>query len=342
MKAIVLEDIGRLEMRDVPVPEIGPRDVLIRTGAATICTSDLNDIDHNPFGIQLPMIIGHEGAGTIAAVGAEVEGFAVGDAVAAHPVMPCMRCDSCKRGLFHLCDDMEHLGITRGGTFAEYFTIRADRIRKKPPELTFAQASLLEPVCVCLEAIERAEVREGSNVMVVGDGPFGVMITRLAFSRRPARVVLVGRHPFRLAQVPGAVTINERESEDLQAEIRVATGGEGVDCAVLAVGTAQAVDVCMEALRARGTLSVFSGIPQKAPVDLWKLHIKELNIHGSCNDMDALDEAMALLSEPSLGLAGMITHEFSPEHWRDAFDMAANGKDRALKVSVVWEGNQGE
>lgn len=334
MKALVLEGIGRLVMKDVPVPSPRPGNVLIKTGAATICTSDLNDIDHNPFDVPLPIVIGHEGAGTIAALGEGVTGFSVGQAVAAHPVMPCMTCDSCRRGLNHLCDDMEHLGITRGGAFAEYFEIRADRIRVKPDALTFAQASLMEPVCVCLEAIDRAQVRAGGNVLVVGDGPFGIMIAKLAFARKPQRMVLVGRHDYRLRQVPGAVTINERMGDPLAA-ISDATGGEGIDSAILAVGTAPAVDLCIASLRSRGTLSVFSGIRDPVPVDLWKVHLKELMIHGSCNDMDALDEAMALLARPELGLTDMISHEFPFDRWQDAFDMAKNGKDRALKVSVT-------
>lgn len=338
MKALVLEAIQQLVLKDVPVPMPGSGDLLIRTIASTICTSDLNDIDHNPFGTKLPMIIGHEGAGVIEKLGTNVTGFSVGDAVAAHPVMPCGKCGSCSRGLFHLCEDMEHLGITRGGTFAEYFTIRADRVRKKPEALTFSQATLMEPVCVCIEAIERAEIREGANVLVIGDGPFGVMIARLCEAKNPKRVVFVGRHEYRLAQAPHTIRINEKLSSDIDADILAATGGEGIDSAILAVGTARAVDICIAALRSRGTLSVFSGITGKVPVDLWKLHIKELQIHGSCNDMDRLDEAIRLLQEPKLGLAGLVSHEFDHADWEDAFAMASSGKDRALKVCVRFGG----
>ena len=336
MKALVLEDIKKLALREVERPVPGAEDVLIKTCASTICTSDLNDLDHNPFGMPLPMIIGHEGAGVIVETGSAVKGYSVGDEVTAHPVMPCFRCTSCKKGWVHLCDDMEHLGLTRGGTFAEYFTIRADRIRKKPEKLTFAQATLMEPVCVCLEAIDRAEVRSGSNVLVVGDGPFGVIIATLVKARKPARVILVGRHAYRLSKVPDAIAIHERKSLDIDADILSATGGEGIDSAILAVGTAQAADMCIRALSSRGTLSVFSAVMGKTPVDLFKVHVKELNIHGSCNDIDYLDEAMHLLTDESLNLPAMITHEFPLDRWADAFALAANGKDSALKVSITF------
>lgn len=335
MKALVLKGAGDLQMMDMPKPVPGPGEVLVKNRAATICTSDLIDIASNPFGIELPMIIGHEGAGVIEQVGENVEDFKAGDEITAHPVIPCKKCVSCLRGLYHLCDSMDHLGVYRPGVFAEYFTIRADRIRRKPEKLTFAESTLMEPVCVCLEAIERGNVREGSNVLVLGDGPFGVAIAKLAFAKKPRRVILVGRHRYRLNQVPNAITIHEKETDDVVRDILAATDGEGVDSAILAVGTQRAMDICMDSLRSRGTVAVFSGVHEKATVDLFKLHVKELQIHGSCNDMEMLDEAIEVLKDESLNLKGLITHELPFDQWQKAIYTAQNGKDSALKVSMI-------
>lgn len=336
MKALVLEKPGKLALRDVPVPRARPGNVLIRTGASTICTSDIHDISSNPFHISLPMVIGHEGAGTIVELGSGVAGFKPGDRVAAHPVMPCSQCDSCLRGFHHLCDRMEHLGITREGTFAEYFEIRADRIRLIPETMSFPFASLMEPVCVSLEAIEQAEVLPGGNVLVIGDGPFGVMITKLVRARKPRRVVFVGRHDFRLAQSEHVERINERRSTDPLADIMHATEQQGIDSAILAVASRSAVDLSMAALRSRGTLSVFSGISEHVPIDFWKLHTKELRIHGSCNDADALDDALGLMQDPALGLESIITHKYRLNEWKQAFKTATDGKGSALKVSICF------
>ena len=336
MKALVLRGMNDLRMEEVEKPYPAPGEVLIRTKAATICTSDLIDFRENPFGIQLPMIMGHEGAGVVERLGDGVTGFEAGDEVTAHPVIPCGRCDSCGRGLGHLCDNMDHLGVYRNGVFAEYFTIRADRVRKKPKGLSFAQSTLMEPVSVCLEALERANVQPGGNVLVVGDGPFGVAIARLCLGKAPNKLIFVGRHEYRLRQVPGAHTINEKAVPDAVGEILRATGGAGVDSAILAVGNARAVDMAMEALRARGTLAVFSGISGKTPVDLFRLHVKELQIHGSCNDMDMLDEALKALQDETMNLKGLITHELPFDQWRQAIDIAQNGKDSALKVSMLF------
>lgn len=335
MKALVLRSPGLLVMQDVPCPVPAKGELLIKTKAATICTSDLNDIKHNPFNIKLPIVMGHEGAGIVAEVGEGVEGFNVGDEVTAHPVIPCGSCVSCKRGLEHLCDNMGHLGFDRGGVFAEYFAIRHDRVRKKPVSLTFAQSSLMEPVCVCIEGIERANVREGCNVLIIGDGPFGILMSRICSLYKGTNVILVGRHQFRLNQGKNAVVINERNSTDVLKDIMEATGNAGIDSALLCVGTNQALDLAIESLRSRGTLSVFSAIANKASVNMFKVHVKELNIAGSCNDMGYLDKALAYLSDESLGLKDVITHEIPFDNFREAFELAEHGKDRALKVSMI-------
>ncbi|MBN1580693.1 MAG: alcohol dehydrogenase catalytic domain-containing protein, partial [Anaerolineae bacterium] len=126
MKALQFQAIGQVNLVEIDLPRIGEDELLIKTGATTICTSDLNDIRENPFGIELPVVLGHEGAGTVVAVGNRVSSFRVGDRVAAHPVHPCGQCHNCRRGWGHLCASMAHFGLNRPGTFAQYFPVRAD------------------------------------------------------------------------------------------------------------------------------------------------------------------------------------------------------------------------
>ena len=340
MKALVLQAKGRLVSADVDAPgqELAPDDLLVRTKAATICTSDLADIEHNAFNIKLPMVMGHECAGIVAGIGENVTAFKRGDRVAVHPFMQCNRCDSCIRGLGHLCDDIEHLGITRGGGFAEYFTIRQDKARIIPDGVGFPEATLMEPVSVCLEGIERAGVGEGKNVLIVGDGPFGILMSKLCVLYKPARVILLGRHPFRMSYAANAVTINEKESDNIQDDIRNATiGGAGIDCAILCAAAPDAVGISIEALRARGTLSVFSALPGKTPVDLFKLHVKELNICGSCNDPDYMDKAMTHITNNTGNINQIITHKLPFAQWEEAFHLAAKERDKALKVTMLFE-----
>lgn len=340
MRALQLQGVGELVEVRSPLPVPRPDELLVRTVAATICTSDLNDIAHNPFGIRLPRVLGHEGAGLVAAVGETAGDFRVGDRIAAHPVIPCRACEACRRGLGHLCSNLGHLGLDRNGTFAEYFCIRADRARRVPAGMEPCSAALLEPVAVCLEALDRGRVQPGDTLLVVGDGPFGILIARLALACQPGRIILVGRHDFRLQQAPNAITINQRRSADVLAAIRQVNGGAGVDVAVMAAGTQEALDLSVASVRARGRVVVFSAIEGPARVDLFRLHTQELEILGACNDQDFIDAALGRLAEPALGLSSLVTHRLNFDQWPRAFELARNGKDEALKVALLFENHE--
>lgn len=337
MQALQLQGLNRLMQVTMPVPQPKVDELLVRTVATTLCTSDLNDIARNPFAIPLPRVLGHEGAGVVAAVGSKVSGFGVGDTIASHPVIPCHTCENCARGLGHLCARMGHLGLDRDGTFAGFYCIRADRARRVPQNLSLPTAALLEPVAVCLEAVERGRIQRGESVLIVGDGPFGVMIARLVAKKNPARVFFVGRHDFRLNQVSNAIRIKQSAGEDLATTIISQNGGQGVDVAIMAAGTQAAFDLCAASLRARGRVVVFSALDQPAQVNLFALHVKELEILGACNDENLIDAALAQLGDPALGLHSLVTHQIPFNDWQRAFDLARNGKDSALKVALTFD-----
>jgi 2-desacetyl-2-hydroxyethyl bacteriochlorophyllide A dehydrogenase len=323
MKALELQAVSNLVEVILPVPVPGPDEVLIRTAAATICTSDLHDISSNPFGIVLPRVLGHEAAGVIVQCGEDVKHLSVGQRVAEHPVVPCKQCEECKRGFEHVCTNMGHLGYDRDGTFAEYFVQRADRLRVLPDDLPAATGSLLEPVAVCLQAIARAGNVEDKKVLVVGDGPFGNIIARLAVRAGAAEVIVSGKEPFRLSKIPNVTIADEMPVKS-------------VDVAILAVSSADAARDCLSALRPRGRLVVFSSLKEPVAIDLFTLHLMELEIVGACNDEDMMDESLECLSDPSLALHEIITHELPFGRWKEAFDLARNGHDRALKVSIQF------
>lgn len=336
MRALQFQAPGKLAEVRLPVPQPKPDEVLVRTLAATICTSDLNDLAHNPFRIGLPRVLGHEAAGVVTAVGDKVRDLRAGDRVAAHPVIPCGACDNCRRGLGHLCSNLGHLGLDRDGAFAEYFCVPAARVRQVQPETETVCAALLEPVSVCLEAVERGRVRAGESVLIMGDGPFGILIARLALARQPARVILVGRHDFRLQQVPEAVCINAKRVPGVVQAVRKANEGTGVDVAILAVGSQAALDLGLASLRSRGRAVVFSGVNGPVSVDLFRLHTQELEILGACNDENLIDSALSQLVNPKLRLSSLVTHRLPFSQWPRAFELARSGKDDALKVAMLF------
>ncbi|MEQ1843306.1 MAG: alcohol dehydrogenase catalytic domain-containing protein, partial [Verrucomicrobiales bacterium] len=299
MKAVQLLSPGSVELREVPLPTPGPEWLLVRTRATTICTSDLADIRSNPFGIPLPVVIGHEAAGSVAAVETASSGFRIGDRITAHPVHPCGVCPECRRGLAHLCSRMSHFGIDLQGTLSEYFLVRADRARKIPDPVDFATAALAEPICVSLEALRRARVASGDSLLIIGDGPFGLLMARIAARESGLRVVIAGRHDFRLGFASGAMAVNVRANPLTDQELGELSGADGFDGVILAVADPNSLETALNVLRARGRLVVFAPIHGKSEVDLSRLLAKELEILGAVNDEDLFDEAVTLLGDRS-------------------------------------------
>ncbi|MBL9136617.1 MAG: alcohol dehydrogenase catalytic domain-containing protein [Verrucomicrobiales bacterium] len=323
MSALQMRGLESLVVTRLPIPSPSPHDVLIRTAAATICTSDLHDLARNPFGISLPRVLGHEAAGVVVQCGAEVHALPPGTRVGVHPVVPCGDCEECRRGLGHLCSRMGHLGLDRDGAFAEFFVQRADRVRALPPEVPDALGALLEPVCVCLQAVARAGDVRGRDVLVAGDGPFGNLIARLAARAGAQSVRVVGRESFRLARLRHATPTTT-------------AAPRSADVAILAVSSAAAAAECLTALRPRGRLVIFSALADATPLELFPVHVRELEIVGACNDEDRLDEALSCLRDSTLVLAELITHQLPFEQWQEAFHLARHGHDRALKVALTF------
>jgi threonine dehydrogenase-like Zn-dependent dehydrogenase len=377
MKALQLQAVGRVELIDIPVPRPGEGQLLLRTGAAVICTSDLNDVRSNPFGIALPVIMGHEGAGTVEQVAPGVSGFTIGDRVAAHPVHPCGRCWNCRAGMRHLCADMGHFGLNMQGVFAEAFLVRADRARVVPAEVPFAAAALAEPICVCLESLAQARVARGGSLLIIGDGPFGVLTAMLARELELARLVIAGHHSFRLGFASGAVAVNTgagassmdvppmsttgvppvvghngpgpeapathgqdahatKNAADALATMKAHAPAGGYDAVILAVGRAEAVRQGLELLRPKGRLVVFSAIPGQTPVDLFSLHVKELEIVGACNDQERLDAAVERLGADWAELGRLVTHRLPLTEYRRAFELAGGAHGQVMKVAFEF------
>jgi len=243
--------------------------------------------------------------------------------VAVHPVVPCGGCAECARGFGHLCARMGHLGNDRDGAFAEYFIQRADRLRWLPDQVSATVGALLEPVAVCLQAIARGGAVHGRDLLVAGDGPFGNIIARLAVQAGARCVSVAGRQPFRLGRIPGVETVKVAPKTS-------------VDIAILAVSSTDAAAACLAALRPRGRLVIFSALPEAVALDLVPLHLREQEIVGACNDEERLDEALRCLGDPELALHEIVTHALPFTQWMEAFALARDGHDHALKVALIF------
>jgi threonine dehydrogenase-like Zn-dependent dehydrogenase len=304
--------------------------------ASTICTSDLHDVAANPFGSPLPLSLGHEGAGEVVAVGAKVTAFAPGDRIVTHPVHPCGTCRACRTGTPHLCMHLRHFGLNMPGTFADYYVVRADRARQLPAGISYAAGALFEPICVCLQAIAQARLPAGEPLLILGDGPFGLLMARLAQAQGISPVVVAGHQKFRLAHAgPRAITVNTADLAEPAETLLQTIGGEEYGAIILATDAKPAIRTALACLRRKRRLVIFASLLGETPIDLMTVQAKELEIVGACNDEDRLEDAMAYLAAEAGSLAELVTHTLPLEAYAEALHLAAHGQDRAIKVALV-------
>jgi L-iditol 2-dehydrogenase len=301
MKAAVFEAIKVIKVKEVPVPEIGDDEVLIKVKDTGICGTDWSIYNGWYSADKLPMIPGHEFSGVIAKVGKHARGLKEGDRVTADINMSCGNCYYCIRGDQLLCNDFTQLGIHTDGTFAEYVKAKASLVHHLPNNLSFEDGAFIEPVSCCIHAAKAMNARLGSSVAIIGSG-LGVLHARMAVLRACAPVIIIGRNKKRLgiAKAMGAdYTIDINEVADPVAEVKKLTGGRGVDYAIEAVGTTQAYEQAFAMLRKGGVLSAFgiTGEGDTMQIRPFEFVLGEKKVTGSCAGIGGdWPDAITLLS----------------------------------------------
>lgn len=297
MKAIVWHGNDTYRYEEVSYPQMGPQQVMVKVEAVAICNSDfhLGDWKCKP-----PIIPGHEIAGVVVEVGKKVKTHKVGDRVALDPVQRCGKCYNCKHGIEHLCINCRHLGGERApGGWAEYVPIDAVNAHKIPKNVDMVSASLAEPAAVCRQSFLRADMKRRQSVLIIGDGPFGFIQAMIAKALGASKIIVAGHYDNRLkriAKTTGALICNTH-NENLEELISSQTGGLGVDIAIEASGAGPSPGVGLKALKARGTLVIFSYVWKPEPLDMGLISMKELVIVGSCRSLDCYADGLKMMSK---------------------------------------------
>jgi threonine dehydrogenase-like Zn-dependent dehydrogenase len=224
------------------------------------------------------------------------------------------------------------------GVFADYYMVRADRARLLPEDISYPVGALFEPVCVCLQALAQTRLPSGEPLLILGDGPFGLLMARLAQDQEISPVVVAGHQDFRLARAGArAITANTAGMADSADALLGVIGSEEYGAVILATESKRAVATGLAVLRRKRRLVVFASLLGETPIDLMMVQGKELEIAGACNDEDRLDDALAYLAKEATSLAELITHCLPLTAYETAFDLAAHGQDQAIKVAFVME-----
>ncbi len=347
MGAAVYRGINDMRVEAVPVPEIGPGEVLLRVGVCGVCGTDLKKIH---FGlVPPPRIFGHEMAGTIAAVGAGVTEWKVGDRAVAHHHVPCLRddCFYCQRRVFAQCPTYKRTGTTAGfepagGGFAQYVSVMdwcvARGMVRIPDEVTLEEASFVEPLNTCMKGVQMADIRAGDTVWIVGQGPIGLLFTQLA-ARKGASVLATDHFPFRRdkARHLGATIALEPGSSEIAPTLRELSEGRGADLVIVAVPTTKVVPQAFEMLRPGGKILLFAHtrLNDLMEVDAGAVCMQEKTLLGSySSDILLQDEAARLIFNREINVPDLISHRFGLEAIGEAINVASHPRETSLKVVV--------
>ncbi len=312
MKALLLSQYRKLEVADVPQPEPGPDEVLIRVAACGICGSDVHGYDGSSGRRIPPIVMGHEAAGTISAVGKNVGGFSTGDRVTIDSTVYCGACPSCRRGEINLCDRREVLGVScgdysRAGAFAEFVAVPSRIVHRLPAHLPFAQAALLEAVAVALHAVSLVPVNSGDSALVIGAGTIGLLLQQALRLAGCSRVFVTDIDPTRLnlSAELGATAVFP--AANLAKEISSRTSGVGVDTAIEAVGNTATIAAAIDNVRKGGTVVLVGNISPEISLPLQKVVSRQIRLQGSCASAGEYPRAIELLSNGAIQVKPLIT-----------------------------------
>ncbi|MBI2301524.1 MAG: NAD(P)-dependent alcohol dehydrogenase [Armatimonadetes bacterium] len=349
MQAAVMHGIRDVRLEARPVPEPAPHEVLVRIGSVGVCASDVHYFTHGRIGgfvVRAPLILGHEAAGVVVAVGREVTRFTVGQRVTMEPGWTCGRCWYCKTGRYNLCPDVVFMATPPiDGAFAEYVAWPESFTYALPDELSLAEGALMEPLSVGVWATQRGQVAAGQSVAVIGAGPIGLVVLQMAKIRGATTLVAVDIEPFRLelARKLGATHCLSARDCDPVACIRELTGElqgfppahAGVDAAFETAGTLATTRTALGAVRPGGQ-AVLVGLPPDPLVelDIVSAASREISIHGEFRYANTYPTAIALTAARRVDVAALVTHRFDLAEAAAALQFADEHKHEAMKVVV--------
>jgi L-iditol 2-dehydrogenase len=314
MRALVLSEYNHLEVSDVPAPVAEPDEILIQVSACGICGSDVHGFDGSTGRRIPPIIMGHEAAGIVVAVGAEVQSFRPGDRVTFDSTVYCGRCEYCVKGDINLCDRRQVIGVSckefrRAGAFAELLAVPARIAYRLPDSFSFPQAAMLEAVSVALHGVAVAEMKGGETVLVIGAGMIGLLLLQAARVAGCSRVLIcdVDATRLALAEKLGADGTILGSGDALTDEILRATHGQGVDVVLEAVGREETIGAAIDCTRKGGTVALVGNISPTVLLPLQKVVSRQIRLQGSCASAGEYQQAIDLIASGSIKVDSLIT-----------------------------------
>jgi L-iditol 2-dehydrogenase len=345
MRAAVYQGKDDVRLEEVPVPKIGPGELLLKVHTCGICGTDLKKISTGSH--SAPRIFGHETAGVVVEAAAGVANFAIGDRVSVFHHIPCGECFYCRHKVFAQCPVYKKVGCTAGyepsgGGFSEYvrvmdWIVTRGGVVKLPADVSFEQASFIEPINTCMKGIQTLGLQPGQTVLIMGQGPIGILLGVLA-QRAGAKVFTSDLFPQRLtiASDFGLGRSIDASRSDAVQTVRQWTGGRGADAVVLAVAGTSLIGAAVEAARPGGRILLFAQtVRGEAVIDPAAICVDEKTLLGSYSaSIDLQEEAVSFACRRELDLARLITHRFPLSCALEALNLAAHPRPESMKVVI--------
>lgn len=341
MKALLLSDYLKLSVVDLPTPEIGDDDALVRVRACGICGSDIHGYDGSTGRRIPPLVMGHEASGVIERVGQNVRGFAPGDRVTFDSTVSCGSCDFCRRGQINLCDRRTVLGVSCGdyrqnGAFAEYVAVPSRILYKLPDSVPFERAALVEALAIAVHAVRRHVPQAEDTVAVVGTGMIGVLIIQVLRHNgcRDIAAIDVDADKLALARRLGATRAMNPKEIDVAKALRDVTGGRGADVSFEVVGHGDAVLTAIRCLRKGGTTVLVGNLSPTVDLPLQEVVSRELSVLGSCASSGEIPECIDLLARGVVDVDPIISVKASLDDAPGLFARLYSGDKTLMKVII--------
>jgi len=339
MRALVLTAPNKLVLEEMPRPAPGPGEVQVRVRACGICGSDVHGLDGRTGRRIPPLIMGHEAAGEIAALGPEVHGWREGDRVTFDSTIYCGECAPCRRGAINLCEQRQVLGVScadyrRHGAFAEYINVPARVLFRLPAGLAFEPAALAEPVAVAVHAVNRTPLAgPGARVAVVGAGMIGLLIVQVLRARGCAQIIAVDLDPERLALARrlGATATVDAATDPADA-VRVLTGGTGVDASFEVVGATTPLQTAIGCTRKGGSVTLVGNLAPRVELPLQAVVTRELQLIASCASAGEYPASLELIATGQINLSSFISATAPLAEGPEWFRRLQAGEKGLLKV----------
>ncbi|MGO1523402.1 MAG: NAD(P)-dependent alcohol dehydrogenase [Nesterenkonia sp.] len=328
--AAVLRAVGEVVVDERPVPQPAPHQVLVAIGAVGICGSDVHYYEHGRIGdfvLKAPMIIGHESAGYVVAVGDDVAPSRVGQLVALEPGVPCKNCQQCLAGRYNLCPDMQFFATPPvDGSIVKYLATDADFAHPAPQGLSAEQAAMAEPVSVGVWASRKAEVSVGDRVLITGAGPVGLFAAQVARAFGAASVTLTDLSEYRL-EIAADMGFNAQRAG-------APLGEDQFDVLLECSGAAEAFTAGMRALDRAGRAVVVGMGAEQLPLEVAALQARELSVSGVFRYRSCYPAALELITSGAVDVGPVLTHRFAMEDTEDALTLGRR-EPHSLKAVVV-------